>query len=158
MAPAHNTTDRARTVRLRCSAPEPAVKATPVTAPRWPVSTRDTIADVTSVQRPGRQRAGSMVFWVPFLASLGQGKPTQEPHWMQAPRPARGTVLISSGGVSVAMPSAFGAARQHTAAGIARHRRHRIVPRARPERAALPLSPATPISHSARSYQGARSS
>ena len=47
-----------------------------------------------------------MVFWVPFLPSLGQGKPTQEPHWMQAPRPARGSVLISSGGVSVATPSA----------------------------------------------------
>ena len=67
----------ARTVRLRCSAPEPAVKVTPVTAPRWPVSTRDTIADVTSVQRPVARARAMTVFWVPFLASTGQAKPTQ---------------------------------------------------------------------------------
>lgn len=47
-----------------------------------------------------------MVFWVPFLASLGHGKPTQLPQPMQPPRPWRGWLLMASGGRVVVMPRA----------------------------------------------------
>ena len=78
---------------------------TPVTRPAPSVVTFSTIAWVTSVQRPVASARGSMVFWVPALASDGHGKPTQEPQPMQAARPARSTELIDSGGDRVSMPS-----------------------------------------------------
>ena len=106
-APPHSTTALARSDRGAACGSSAPTQVTPATRPLPSTSTRVTMVRVASVQFPVAIARTSTVFWVPFLASLGQPKPTQDPHSGQAGRPSRGTVLMSSGGTVVDQPSAF---------------------------------------------------
>ncbi len=120
MAPALSTTIRLRIDRRSSRPSRVSTTLTPTTLPPASVSTLVTVVEVSSWQAPDASARGSMVFCVPFLLSLGQGKPTQEPHSMQAERPARSIVLISSGGVKVPMPSASAPRRRASAVACPR--------------------------------------
>ena len=46
---------------------------------------------------PVASARGMTVLWVPFLAFTGEAWPRHCEQWMQAARPARGTLLIANG-------------------------------------------------------------
>jgi len=92
------------------------------------------------------------VLWVPFFASTGDGCPTHCGHSAQAPRPARGTLLMAYGSGPQVQPSRSAAApnaSRHASEGSA----GMGYGRRRGGRAAVGPSdgPQTPISHSTRS-------
>jgi len=131
---------------------------TPTTRPAPSVRSRATRDPSTIDALPVANARVSMVFWLPFLASTGHAKPTHMPHCSHARRPRYGVELIRSGTCTVEMPRASAAPASRSRAapdgsgGIGRARERS------PDHGPSTSPPLTPISHSARSYQGSSSS
>ena len=94
VAPHETTTTSAG---CSCSRSFSSKKATPVARPRASVRISFTWHSVRSTALPVARARGITVLCVPFLAFVSQPKPTHQRMRMQAERPCRGTLLMSSG-------------------------------------------------------------